>query len=331
MIGHTIAAPPDRSLIVIRDDTTYVAAALAARLLGHADVTWPVLITTLTDAYRRFQAELHRALRDYAPESARPDLHLVDGVAVGREIRARIRTARAVSLDPLVTGVTPLNISRSFEPGGRVPGGLVARPGSPPIASQTAHLRRTLGGEACVLVEDDIYTGGTITGVLTFLADAGIRVAKVVAGIIAGPVAPDSLGVPVEAVLRYTGAADRIDIADPRNFLLGVSGLVVRLPTGGWGRVPYWLPFVATSARVTTDPARDTAFAQAMVRANARFYEQVEHGTRCRIRIRHLDPEVRTPIVTTGTGAAETPVRHLLDALAARLERGDCPAEANVR
>lgn len=329
--GRAFAARPGRALIVMRDDMAYVVAGLAARLSGHAPVAWPVLITALSVAYRSFQEDVRRALYDCAAGAERPDLHIVDGIAVGQAVRARIHTAKAISLDPLVEGVAALGISRGFELGGRRPCGLVARPGFPPVASQAIHLRQTLMDDECTLVEDDIHTGGTIAGVLGILAGAGVRVAKVVTGIVAGPAVLGSLGVPVEPVLRYVGVPDRIDVADPRNFLLGVSGLVVRLPTGCWGRAPYWLPFVTTSARVVVDPAQDDKFARVMVRANARFYERVERSTHCRIRVGHLHPAVRMLLATTVSASAETRVGHLLDGLADRLDRGDRTAGAGAR
>ena len=326
--GRTVAAP-DRPVIVMRDDTPYVVAELAARLSGHVAGGRPGLVGALSAAYRCFQRDVRRAVRDCAAEEERPDLHLIDGTAIGEAIRARLGATAAVSLDPLVRGIPALGISRGFDLGGRTSRGLVARPGHPSVPSQVERLSRALAGRTCVLVEDDIHSGGTIERVLEILAAAGVRVARVVTGIAAGPVVLGSLSVPVEPVLRYEGTTGRLDIADPRNFLLGVSGLVVRLPAGGWGRAPYWLPFVTTSARLPVDPLRDNMFARMLMQANARFYERVEQHTRCLVRVGDLHPSVRMLLTATGTAAAETPVRQVLHALADGLDR--CVRPGRVR
>jgi hypothetical protein len=128
-------------------------------------------------------------------------------------------------------------------------------------------------------------------------------------------------GIPLVAAVEYRVAdlAD-VNLADPRNFLLGVAGLVVRLPDRTWGRAPYCLPFVNAAARIGVPTRSEQAFATAVLAANARFYARVEADARCLARVRDLHPSVRRLLTTLHIAHDSTPVRGVLEVLTDRLD-----------
>ncbi len=321
-----IEVPPEHPFVmVMRDDTSFCAETLGPRLAADTLDTGVADDAVATEhavaaSYRYFQQDVRGALRDAITHPNGVEFHLVNADELECAVRRRAGEGTLVSLDPLIRrAVVPLEVSRGFLLGGACQVGLVARPGARPIAVQLGALDP---GSECTLIEDDICSGGTVTQVVGLLREAGVRVTHVVPGVRL-PSARE-IGAVLDPVIEYRmtgGAPNAVGLADPRNFLLGVSGLVVRLPAKGWGRAPYWLPFVSTAARIGIDSHYDRPFALAMIDANARFFARIERSVRRPIRVRHLHPAVRRLLASLGIAWDVTPMSAVLESLAAHLDR----------
>lgn len=202
----------------------------------------------------------------------------------------------SVSLDPCIKGKRQLGISRQFLPGGRQDIGIAARPGFPDLERQIASLPTD---QPITLVEDDIFTGGTMRRIIAQLRSRGVQVAKVIVGIQVGT---PELDVPVIALDQYEHE-EVFDLSDPRDFLLGAhgSGLVVRCDDGELVRAPYLYPFVDVAARCSMSSAAATEFSRVMWEHNVRFWERFE-----RVRVCDLEMPTRRFLEREGYGRDAT-------------------------
>lgn len=309
----------EKPLMVMRDDTDYCVRKLAQRIATDSSMARGSLCAVLARAYRLLQAEVRSEVRVHAKPGRTPEFQLIRHDGLAHAVRSRANGSPTVTLDPLVQGDLSLQLSRGYRLGQHEPLGLVPRPCRPAIDDQVAALAQALRGSGCVLVEDDVYTGETITTVFDILRRADIRVVRVVPGIHVDSGFRLASRIPLDPVLRYHDPGGMVDVADPRNFLLGVSGLVVRLPPNEWCRAPYWLPFVRTSRRITIDDGRDHEFALAMIAANARFYARVEADLNTVIRVRHLTRPVQRLLTSSGIATMAGPVQEALRTLRSTL------------
>ncbi|KUL25801.1 hypothetical protein [Actinoplanes awajinensis] len=309
----------DRPLLIMRDDTDHCARELAQGIVADAPHGRASPHAPLARSYRLLQAEVRSELREHSESGRVPEIRLMDQNALARAVRSRAGSGLTVSLDPLLRGDHDLQLSRGYGLGGHETIGLVPRPGSAAVSRQIDVLARSLHGAACVVLEDDVYTGGTITAVVDLMRRAGVTVDRVVPGIHVDTGSRLPPRVVLDPVLSFRDPGGLVDVADPRNFLLGVSGLVVRLPAGQWCRAPYWLPFVHTSHRITIAAGRNRSFALAMIAANLRFYARAEADLGLTIRVRHLSRPVRLLLTALGIVTSVAPVREALRVLQAIL------------
>ena len=318
-------------VMVMRDDTAYFSSELGRRLtLARSGGAQPPgsLAIELAEGYRGFQRDLREAFRRTWRRPGGIAFHLLDARRLELAVRHRVGGDRLISLDPLITrGASPLEVSRGYLLGGRTAVGLVPRPGAASLSTQIASLRG-YASAGCTLIEDDMCTGETIASVVRLLQAAGIPVRRVVPGIrLDGGALPGLAGTVVEPVLQYRTAAGHdsvgaaAEVTDPRNYLFGLSGLAVRLPGAGWGRAPYWLPFVRTSARVGIPTETEKEFARLVLEANLRFFARAERLLRRTMRIVDLLPPTRELMHSLQIADPLEPVRRVLEELMTRLDR----------
>lgn len=189
---------------------------------------------TTTRPALRLRLEDERAVRDLGlahPSWVRFQDALLERLSVVMDVlgvpianQPEANESATISLDPLVGGTIDVGVSRLFDLGGAHQLGFVSRPGWPPIAGQLG----SIPAGNWTVVDDDRATGDTIRFLLDQL--------------------PAEVEIDDVAVRMQDGAGD---IADSRDFLLGADsgGLVVELPDGTIGRVPYLLPYVDPSVR----------------------------------------------------------------------------------
>lgn len=315
-------------VMIMRDDTAHLVTELGDRLAQWSAMPPCGLAPALAESYYRFQRDTRNAFRCVIRRPSGLVFHVVDAHRLELAVRGRVGSGLLISLDPLIERATrPFRVSRGFLLGGRTEVGLVPRPGADPIGRQITSMLGYTAGKACTLIEDDLCTGRTIARVIRPLRAAGIQIAHVVPGIRLDSAAqPSILGAAIEPVLQYrtvpgTWGESAMELTDPRNYLLGLSGLVVRLPDGSWGRAPYWLPFVATSARVGIPVGAEKKFAFLMLEANLRFFTRAERLVRRTILVADLHPSVRKLIVSLAIAEPLEPVRSVLEILVTGMDR----------
>ena len=225
-------------------------------------------------AWDRFVGELYDAYswafrKEFALEIVSHRLEDIE-----RGVRERVGGCPTISMDPCITGNINLGVSRIFSPGGNVELGIHERPGFPPLEQQ---IRRVPGGEY-ILVEDDIFSGGTIKEFIRLMHSVNdkIVIKKLIVGMQVGK---PELSVPVEALYSYK-SEEVIDLNDPRDFLAGSygGGLVMHYPhTTSHNyraecRAPYVLPFVDTAARSSVPRERVLEFSRRIWELNLDFW-----------------------------------------------------------
>jgi len=226
-------------------------------------------------------------------------LHVFDPERLDTEVRQKAEQSPIVSLDPLMNqGVLEHKVSRGYYLGGKKDFGQVSRPGSKSLSTQATDIASTVQGEPVSVAEDDIFSGGSVIRSLTELMNNGVVIKQLIPGIQVGkPSKLSEMGITVDPVVTYettdgTDIFDKVDLGDPRDYLLGASGLVVKLPNGHYGRTPYILPFVSTTARAGIPIEIEKEFAFKVLQANLEFYSAVEQSLHRPILLKHMDPNV---------------------------------------
>lgn len=294
-LGRRIIGDDLDFVYVMRTDSSYVSGQFAARL-GVLD-----LFEEVREVYEDYLTKLASLLADaYQTEYDSIAIDLLDGNAIDARRRELIAEGNlVVSLDPLMEdGCLPLAFSRCYALGGSVLRGMVARPGYPPIGDQVAAID-DCGDVPITVIEDDIYTGETIASTLRrYLGQAYDRITELVAGTrIAGEML-DHEHYAVSAAIVYSlpdgsPAIEKLDLGDPRDYLIGASGLVSILPNGDLGRLPYILPFVSPSARATIPGEAEAEFSFAALNLGASFYAKLSDVACMHIVLEHTDPVFR--------------------------------------
>ncbi len=270
-------------LYVMRKDGKFAMFPIAQKmsqdyLLGQDSVS-----QALFEEYDTFFANLADILKWGFSPKGNIELHLYDPEKLDKDVRAKSEGKPIVSLDPLMNmGVCEQKVSRGYYLGGIKDFGQVTRPGSESLSAQAQKIANKLNGTPVSIAEDDIFSGGSVISSLNELENQGINIYKIVLGIQVGK--PDKLtemGLNIDPSVEYgtsddTNIFDKVDLGDPRDYLLGASGLVVKLPNGKFGRAPYLLPFVSTAARASIPLELEEEFASKVLQANLQFFNNIE-------------------------------------------------------
>jgi hydroxymethylpyrimidine pyrophosphatase-like HAD family hydrolase len=184
-----------------------------------------------------------------------------------KRIYKKTKGLKTISIDPCVPGNYNVYISRVFLPGGKKDIGILGRPGFESILKQ---IRKIPTGNY-ILIEDDIYSGGTIIRILEIFRNNGIIISEVLAGIQVGK--PALINVPVSSLESYE-SGEVMDLNDPRDFLAGSfgGGLVIQY-SDGLVRAPYVLPFVDTNARSSIPKGKVLEFSKKIWKLNIAFWQ----------------------------------------------------------
>ncbi len=295
--GAVTPRNPGAFVYVLRDDSGYIARELGARLDAG-----PGAREAIRGEYAIFLDGLYAAFADAARPRGPLELHVYSADELEAQRQARLDPAYLVaSLDPLCTvpGAFHLGLSRWYRPGGYELAGEGARPGFPAMAEQIARLRDLAAGRPVALVEDDMYTGETLIATAGHLREAGVDVRQLVVGI---RICQQDLafgGTAIGAAVRYQldparPVGEQIDLGDPRDYLIGLSGLVILMgesPQPRLGRAPYVLPFVQPSERASFPAESDWALSRAVLQLAAGFYERLSERLGRQVLLGHCDPE----------------------------------------
>lgn len=272
---------------IMRKDTNYVSKALAASLHCESSI--------VAKQYEKFEDALAAHLADAFTQKGNVQIHIFEPEPLEDAVKNKAGVLPIISLDPLITHTDTFQVSRGFYKGGKEDFGQIARPGTLSLSEQASQLAAKFGDCPVCVVEDDIFSGGSVISALEHLRDAGIHITKLIPGFQIGkPTKLDAMGISVDPVVTYmTPGADiftKIDLGDPRDYLLGVSGLVIKLPDGLPGRAPYVLPFVSTSARASVPEEKEVDFAHTIWAENTTFFDEVEKQIGKPVELGHMDP-----------------------------------------
>lgn len=259
----------------MRRDSSYVADLLARRLNSQEAYS---ALRTLYDRLVDSLASILLAAFAYKYSSPAIDLPDADEVQERRLQLQGEAVGLVITMDPLVSGpALPLAVSRVYEFGGLRSRGFAPRPGSPPLAEQLGAIAQSAGDHELVIIEDDVFTGGTLLWVLDQCL--GALKSKVSAVIVGLQVAPAPADVRVVAAVQYVlegGCMAEIDIGAPRDYVVGLGGLVCSLPSGRIGRLPFSLPYVSLAARASVPHGVERDLSAAVLQLSEDFYTDVQ-------------------------------------------------------
>lgn len=315
--GVRIVPPEVDFVYVMRRDSDYVAAQYTARLgieeaFGDVRAAYDSTVDALATAIMAaFQSAYER-----------PAVDLLDAQEIDRrrgELIASLGAGTVISMDPLMEeGALPLAFSRCYLPGGVEYVEMIPRPGYPPLEEQVAAITAAAGSEPIVVVEDDFFSGETLTTMLgTYLGALAENVIGVVVGTKVGLLEPNFAVLPA---VRYICEDDRdplgkIDLGDPRDYVVGASGLVCRLRSGRLGRLPYILPFVSPAARASIPKAAEGELSAAAFDLSRRFYEELGAITGGTITLAAADPAFASACKELLDLDSQMPILDALDAM----------------
>lgn len=281
---------------IMRKDGKFAMSAVAQKIASDYKVGEESLFQTFLEEYDTFFAKLSDIFKWGYTSKGNFELHLFDPDELDQAVRLKSDGAPIVSLDPLMKqGVHGFGVSRGYYLGGTKDFGQVERPGNEALSTQAQKIAKKLDGAQTSVSEDDIFSGGSVIASLNALLASGVDIKKVIPGIQIGkPKKLSDMGLSVDPVIEYqttdgTDIFNKLDLGDPRDYLLGASGLVIKLPNGEYGRAPYILPFVSTTARAGIPTEIEKDFALKVLQANYEFFNTVQDKIGIPLLLKHMD------------------------------------------
>ncbi|OGH18507.1 MAG: hypothetical protein A3A47_00250 [Candidatus Levybacteria bacterium RIFCSPLOWO2_01_FULL_37_20] len=295
--GSKIEVGPDVDFIyIMRKDGKFAMPPIAQKMATDYQLHEEVLTQTFLEEYDTFFAKLADIFKWAYSSRGNFELHLFDPDILESQVRLKSSGQPIVSLDPLMNqGVQEFGVSRGYFLGGTKDFDQVARPGYSTLSNQSHDIATSVNGHPVTVSEDDIFSGGSVIASLNALLESGVAINKVIPGIQIGkPKKLSDMGLSVDPIIEYqtTDGADifsKLDLGDPRDYLLGASGLVIKLPNGEYGRAPYILPFVSTTARAGIPVEIENEFALKALQANFEFFNTVQDKTGKPVLLKHMD------------------------------------------
>ncbi len=251
---------PTKVELFLRDEEAWSTDGWSARV--GVDLEWAQrafvgsLATILERAFRR---RMPHATVSVTRVSLSEQRRRMDGVIVRSH-------HPVISLDACIDGDHSIAISRRFNvTSGERLSGIFPRPGSADLGVQIA----AIPDGSYLLMDDDIATGRTIREVCQLLPQR-IHIEGVIS------VQEVCEGVSLRTVECSAGEA-LVEAGDVRDFLVGSreGGLVVRLPGGAVARVPYLLPYVQNSRRMSVPLEEEVALSQELWELNRQFFKSL--------------------------------------------------------
>lgn len=286
---------------VIRRDDRFVVTPLAERIAGQTGLAEEDVATTLYTEYDVFFAGLADTMLDafeHKRRNGKIQLHVFDAEGLEQKTLDKCN-GPLISADPLkvpAEGVDEVKVSREYLMDGRYATGIINRPGTESLHDQLRAFAERYRGTSPIFGDDDTFTGLTAAQLIAAMRNAGIDVDRAIFDIQMGiPTGLLQNDIDVDAGITYLptdgrAIGDVSDLGDPRDFLIGASGLVQRLPDGTHGRVPYVLPFVSPAARMGIQPSDEYAFSQEVLALNQRFFRRVGEQLGHELTLGQMDP-----------------------------------------
>ena len=295
--GNKIEVGPNVDFVyIMRKDGKFAMSQITQKMITHNHPNEEELTQTLLGEYDTFFAKLADIFKWGYSSKGNFELHIFDPDKLDNAVRLKSDGLPIVSLDPLMNkGVYEFGVSRGYYLGGKKDFGQVTRPGNDGLSNQAQEIALNLHGSPISVSEDDIFSGGSVIASLNSLLTNGVHIEKVIPGIQIGkPKKLFDMGLAVNPVVEYqttdgTDIFSKLDLGDPRDYLLGASGLVIKLPSGEFGRAPYILPFVSTTARAGIPAEIEKEFALLVLQANFEFFNAVQDAVGKPMLLKHMD------------------------------------------
>lgn len=270
---------------IIRKDGEFTMSPIAENISTNYKYDYYITQQALLEEYEVFVEKLVDVFKWGYSSKGNFEAHLYDPNVLDRAVRAKSPDSPLISLDPLMyQGVHEFRVSRGYYLSGKKDFGQIARPGSDPLSLQAKNIKHQLKDTKAAIAEDDIFSGGSVIASINALIDSGVKINKIIPGIQVGkPEKLVEMGIAVDPVVFYHATDgkdifDKVDLGDPRDYLLGASGLVVKLPNGQYGRSPYILPFVSTTARAGIPQEVEKEFAIKVLQSNFDFFHKLDES-----------------------------------------------------
>lgn len=325
-----------RFVYVMRMDSYPICDFLADKLSSEYHIPKEEIAQTLDNLYEDFVHGLSNILGQNFQHKGKTKIHLFKSEQIEFRQLSTLGNRFAISLDPLIFGdnIATLGLSRCYLPGGTTEIGLTSRPSFPSLKDQIFKIKSSCANDPIVdILEDDIFTGGSLIRIVDMLEAEGITVKRIIPGIqIGNPQKILDKGIEIIPSVQYKLYEDQdLDLGDPRDFLLGADGLVTFFGHEKMGRLPYIYPFVSPTARLSIPENQEIAFSQAVLELNKKFFADVQENLGIEIRLDHMN-EVSTFALKTLMPEIKTSrmidvVDHILK-FSPEIKR-DCSAQRN--
>lgn len=226
----------------------------------------------IKSAYDEFLRSLCLSLKNNSAEPVSIELH--DYVEL-EKIKQKLVDQNKVYLNfdsQSSLGGVVVGVSRRFDYTSGEQLGITSRPGYDELNDQLSRIISE-HGKNLGIIEDDIFTGGTLRVMIKAVQDAGAEVESVISGI-SSTHSIDN--VPVNAAIYYKPET-LLELTDPRDYIFGASngGLVVSY-LGRKFRVPYCSPLVDVASRSSIDPTKIKAFSSDILDANIKLHSRLK-------------------------------------------------------
>lgn len=226
---------------------------------------------TLQSAYYDFVGSLVDALKLCMREPADIALHSYADLAATK-LHLLDPAVSYLNLDSQDSYGIPLGVSRQFDFMTGTQIGITSRPGWDDLFRQVDAIART-DNKKFGIVEDDIFTGGTLKHMIAFLSEREINIETIVSGVSSTKTIN---GIPVHSAL-YIEPEQLLELTDPRDYIFGAQngGLVVT-HLQQKTRVPYCAPFTDIGQRSSISVSKTTVFSQMIAEANRTLHSKLQ-------------------------------------------------------
>jgi len=314
---------PDREIFyTIRTDTDFTINPVVHRFSKRTGMPEDAVSTVLKSAYDVFiEKFVHQLGMVWKSVNISAEIHVLDTKLLEKTLLSRFSKDKVIlCLDPMFGRYTQtypnlhiLGASRLYTQ--TMQKKIQERPGFPPLKEQLAsfHIPK---GQGVVLADDDIFTGDTARFMVDFLEQSGCPVEMAFFGVQMGK--GELLRCPINSVWDYTRFPIKMNLAYPRDYLIGMSGLVVE-QDGEIVRLPFLQPCVNTQKRLDLPPTTGWAFSWGIWEQNLAFYERVFQELQQDLQIQDMEPFAALGICTLDEKAdPRTPVKEVVKSLMSR-------------
>jgi len=213
------------------------------------------------------------------------ELHELNDI---EHIKRKLINYKPLILDSYSTlGGVKLGVSRVFGKYGKKLLYIGGRPGYMPVREQLRYIKKYQGTISFSLVEDDIYSGGTIQKLIDLCYKESIWIKEVIVGIQVAE--KPKVTIPVRAVYKYK-PNEVCDVCDPRDFTFGLYEAGLVLKTQSHHRVPYVLPFVDVHKRASITLGKEADFSRSIINYNKALFCKINVLVGRNIKISDFEP-----------------------------------------